>query len=145
MLKELGAFGLKSDALALKDRISAGINKKVIIVFEGGYYKIRLIEIPIIDQTVLEEIKKLESSIDKLGLKDKWISPPKTQYEKEPPVVQPESTLKPIEWKRTVHDLFKPETTRRMAERDQVTPVLLLSRQNNSRITLKREEKISSF
>ena len=79
MLVQLGAFRQESNALALRNRVSAVLPEKVIIVYEGGYYKVRLAGIPIINQTVIEEMKKLEGSIGKLGLKDIWILPFKKQ------------------------------------------------------------------
>ncbi|HUS86909.1 MAG TPA: SPOR domain-containing protein, partial [Bacteroidales bacterium] len=39
-------------------------------VFEDEFYKLRLANLPVIDQTVLEEMKKLEPEIGKFGLKD---------------------------------------------------------------------------
>jgi hypothetical protein len=120
---QIGAFILKSNALMLKNRVSAGLDKKVIILYEGGYYKVRIVGIPLLDQTVLEAMEKLESSIGKLGLKDIWVLPIKSHIEEGPPVVRPESELKPVEWNREIPAFFKPETTLRLAEEKIVAPV----------------------
>jgi cell division protein FtsN len=92
MLIQLGAFNLKSNALKLRDLVSSKLGDKVIITEEGGYYKVRLAGIPIIDQTVLEVMEKLNGSLGKLGLKDMWVVPFKPQPFEEPaeePVAEP--------------------------------------------------------
>ena len=93
MLIQLGAFNLKTNALKLRDLVSSKIDSKVVITEEDGYYKVRVVATPIIDQTVLEEMKKLDD-LRKLGLKDLWVVPFKPQpFEEkveEPVVIQRE-------------------------------------------------------
>jgi len=120
---QIGAFILKSNAIMLKNRVSAGLDKKVTILYEGGYYKVRIVGIPLLDQTVLEEMKKLETSIGKLGLKDIWVLPIKTHPVEEPAIERPAFELKPAEWNREIPALFKPEKTLRLAEEKIVAPL----------------------
>jgi hypothetical protein len=105
---EIGSFILRSNALMLKNRVSTGLDKKVIIVYEHGYYKVRIVGMPLLDQTVIEEMKKLEPSIGKLGLKDSWVLPPKTYIEEEPVIVRVEPPDH-AEWNGSIPVLFKPE------------------------------------
>jgi cell division protein FtsN len=123
MLVQLGAFRQESNALALRNRVSAGLPEKVIIVYEGGYYKVRLAGIPIINQTVIEEMKKLEGSIGKLGLKDFWILPFKKQPVEEPPVLQREAPPSPVVWQEEVPFVVKPQTTLKLKEEKMVVKV----------------------
>lgn len=124
MLIQLGAFSLKSNALKLKDRVSASLAGKVIIVNEGGYYKVRLAGIPVIDQTVIEVMKKLEGPIGKLGLKDIWIVPKKLQPEEEPAILIRETAPSPVEGKFEVPAIVKPESTLRLIEEKIIVPVI---------------------
>jgi len=96
---QLGAFRRKSNAVALRDRISAGLNKQVIIVRENGYYKVRLAVSPLIDQSVLDAIKNLMSSFGRLGLKEFWLMPIKTppffEMPERQPIIIPKSAVPP--------------------------------------------------
>jgi hypothetical protein len=121
MLIQLGAFHQKENALALRDRVSGSLDKQAIIVFEGGYYKVRLAGIPILKQTVLEEMKKLEGSIGKLGIKDLWIVPFKPQPE-EPVILKRDTSIKPVEWKKQVPAIIKPYITRELVAEKIVAP-----------------------
>jgi cell division protein FtsN len=108
---QLGAFRLRSNAINLKDQLTNSHNNKVVIVSEGGYYKVRIIETSMIDQTVLEEMKKLEPTIGKLGIKDIWIVPPQKPRVEEPEEIHREPLIDRVEWNREIPALFKPETT----------------------------------
>ncbi len=66
---QLGAFRLRSNAYALRERLSASLDKEVTIVNEKGYYKLRLPEVPLIDQTVLEAMEDLMPSIGQVWIK----------------------------------------------------------------------------
>ncbi len=116
MLVQLGAFRQESNALALRNRLSASLPEKVIIVYEGGYYKVRLAGIPIINQTVIEEMKKLEGAIGKLGLKDIWILPFKKQPVEEPSVLEREAPPGHVVWQEDVPLVMKPLTTIKLKE-----------------------------
>lgn len=125
MLIQLGAFRLESNALKLKDRVTSALDKNVVITQEGGYYKVRIKEIPLIDQTVLEEMKKLEPEIGKLGLKDMWSVPIKKQPEEGPPVVIREVPPKQVEWKNEIPALAKSDTiVPGIIEEKKVAPVI---------------------
>ncbi|HKK41080.1 MAG TPA: SPOR domain-containing protein [Bacteroidales bacterium] len=90
---QLGAFKFESNALAVQDQLAAGLNRKIEIVREGGYYKVRISGVPITDKSVLEEMERLQPEIGKLGLKDVWVVPVKPQLEAAP--VLPE-TVQPV-------------------------------------------------
>jgi cell division protein FtsN len=75
MVLQVGAFNNESYATRLRDRLTATINKPVIIVPEDGFYKVRITGFE-----NLEEIEKLIPALDFLGLNDLWI-PPVTKEE----------------------------------------------------------------
>ena len=124
MLVQLGAFRLKSNALNLKNQLINNQNNKVVIVSEGGYYKVRIIETSIIDQTILEEMKKLEPAIGKLGIKDIWILPQQAPPVEEPMEIHREPLINPVEWNRTIPPLFKPETTQQKVAGEKIVAPL---------------------
>jgi hypothetical protein len=100
---QLRTFRRMSDAVALKESLSAVTKGKAKIVYEGGYYRLVIPEQPILDPTVLNAMRNLEPSIGQFDLKDSWKVPPVTKYllepvEKEPvlvsrAVIKPESSL----------------------------------------------------
>lgn len=75
---QVGAFRNESNALALKERLSI-IDKRVDIVSEDGYYKVRIAGF-----NSLEEMGKMIPSLGLLGLRDIWILPVKKQEEQIP-------------------------------------------------------------
>jgi cell division protein FtsN len=107
---QLGAFALESNAIALRDRLATTLGRKVIIVREGGYYKVRISGIPMTDHSVLDALQRAEPSVGKLGLKDVWVLPVK-QLVEEPAVRQPETPINPVEWNRHVPEVAKPGKT----------------------------------
>ena len=86
---QFGAFRKKSNAIELRDRLAATVDKNIKIVKEGRYYKVRLTELPLIKQEVLNEMKKLQPQIGRLGLKDMWAVPIVTKPVEEPMARQP--------------------------------------------------------
>ena len=122
MQVQLGAFKLKSNAVELKNLVSAGIKKKVIIVTEDGYYKVRIAGLPKMEQEVLKEMKKLNGPVGQLGIKDIWIKPIKPLREKEL-IPRSELTLKSIEWKQGPI-LLKPEMKFELIKENILAPVL---------------------
>ena len=72
---QLGAFRLLSNAIAFRDKLALSVDQKVTIVNEDGYYKVRISVTPLVEKTVLDEMKKLIPSLGLLGLKDIWILP----------------------------------------------------------------------
>jgi hypothetical protein len=102
MVIQLGAFQQRSNAIALRKKLSKEFGKKVDIVFENGYYKIRVTASPLIRQTVREEIKRLMPSVGKLGFKDIWILPFKTPRVEEPTARRTETAPEPVRWNKPV-------------------------------------------
>jgi hypothetical protein len=122
------------------------MKEKVIIVTEDGYYKVRVVGLPILKQTILEVMKKLPPPLRQLGLKDMWILPVKTPQPVEippavvrpevlpkqievpmevpPAVVKPEVTPKQIEGKTEVPDLAKAGSTLKLVANKIVIPVI---------------------
>ncbi len=92
MVLQVGAFNNESNALRLKEKLSATLNKPVIIVPENGFYKVRITGFE-----SLEEIEKLIPSLGFLGYNDLWI-PPVTKEEVvvQPVVTEPDTTVKAI-------------------------------------------------
>jgi cell division protein FtsN len=92
---QVGAFRQESNALAMKDRLSALLNKTVIIVTENGFFKVRITGF-----TSLKEMEMLLPSLGLLGLKSIWVLPERNQEEiKNQDVVQPDTSLKTIDGK----------------------------------------------
>ncbi len=88
---QVGAFRQESNALVLKDRLSAILNESVILVTEDGFFKVRITGF--ISQ---EEIEKLYPTLAFLGMKNIWVLPVKKPEETKPQaVVQPDTTKKP--------------------------------------------------
>ncbi len=81
---QLGAFRLRSDAVALRKGLSTPLTEKVIIERGGKYYRLQTPEEPILDQTVLEAMDKLLPSVGEVGLKDSWTLPVKREFVEEP-------------------------------------------------------------
>jgi hypothetical protein len=98
MALQVGAFHNESNAIGLRDRLSATLNKPVVITSEDGFYKVRITGFE-----SLEEIEKLLPSLGFLGLTDFWIPPGKKQEEIIPPViVKPDTIRKAVEEKTEI-------------------------------------------
>lgn len=121
---QVGAFRLKSNAIALLDQLTASLDKKVTILYENGYFKVRIILFPMLEESLTESMKKLKPSLVRLKLNDIWVLPVHTPPEEEPAVVRPEITLTPVELKKEVTVTGQPETTRRLVENKLVAPVI---------------------
>jgi cell division protein FtsN len=120
-LVQLGAFRNESNALALRNLVSSKFDGKVEIVNEGGYYKVRLAAIPLIDQTVLDVMKNLDGSIGKLSLKDFWVLPPRLQPSsekpmEEKPVIIREKAPEKVEIKTEIPTIVKADSTQVLNE-----------------------------
>lgn len=79
---QIGAFRLEPNALTLKGKLSALINKPVIISKKDGYYKVQLTGF-----TSQEEIEMLLPTLGLFGIKNIWIIPEKKPKEVIPQVV----------------------------------------------------------
>ncbi len=102
MVMQLGAFRQRLNAIALLKKLSPTFGKNVEIVYERGYYKVRVTVSPLIGQTVLEEIKRLMPAMGKLGLKDIWIMPVMAPQVEEVPVKRTETAPEPLKWAKEV-------------------------------------------
>lgn len=100
------------------------VQLNAMIVFEDEFYKLRLAGIPIIDQTVIEVMKKVEPEIGKFGLKDIWQLHIQKQPDEEPAIRQLITPLKPVEWNKEIPSVVKHETTRKLIEDKIVVPVV---------------------
>jgi cell division protein FtsN len=92
---QVGAFRQESRAIELKNKLSGALDKKVVIVTEDGYFKVRIAGFE--NQ---EEIRKLLPSLNLLGVKDFWLLPAEKREEPAPviqQIVQPDSTPKVVE------------------------------------------------
>jgi len=85
---QVGAFRQESNALVLKGKLSAVLNKSVFLVTEDGFTKVRLTGF-----SSQEEIEKLYPTLSFLGLKNIWVLPVKKPEEATPQAfVQPDTT-----------------------------------------------------
>jgi len=67
---QVGAFVKETNATVFKEKLSAIIDKRVIMVVEEGYYKIQLTGFKNI-----EEIEKIIPALGLIGIRDFWIPP----------------------------------------------------------------------
>jgi hypothetical protein len=81
---QVGAFRLRSDAIALRKGLSTPLDEKATIERGGKYYKLQTPDEPIIDQTALEAIDELLAPVNQFELKDKWTLPVKKELVEEP-------------------------------------------------------------
>lgn len=87
---QVGAFRQESNALVLKNKLSAVLNKSVYLVVEDGFTKVRLTGF-----SSQEEIEKLYPTLSFLGLKNIWVLPVKKPEEANPQAfVQPDTINK---------------------------------------------------
>ena len=123
---QLGAFRQKHIALALLHTLSAKYGDKLKIVFDNGFYKLRLIEPPFLKQTVLEAIRKHGPEFGKLGFIDTWFLPikamPDELPEEEPAIIKREIPVKPVEWNNVVLADVKNDITRKLIKETIVVP-----------------------
>jgi len=102
---QIGAFRSKAYAESLVDRLLFSLGKKLIIVPEDGYHKVRITGFD-----SREEMEKIIPSLGLLGLDDIWILPVEemkvdtVQFEPEP--------LIPADIKDVHVETVKPDTTR---------------------------------
>lgn len=109
---QLGAFREKSNALALYNRLYAKFGNKVRIVFEKGFFKLRLAGIPLTDRSALDAIKKLEPALGELGLKDVWLVPVHTPVAEETGVsLKKEVPVAKVKVNINIPTFAKPVTT----------------------------------
>jgi hypothetical protein len=119
---QLGAFRDQSNAIALLKHLKVRYGDRLKMVFDGGFYKIRLTGSPLLEQTVLDEMNKEALSLGKLKFKDIWVVPPELLVENEPEVRQPETPVSPVEWNRKVPAVLMPKTSGGLTENKIVGP-----------------------
>ena len=76
LIIQVGAFRNQSFALALKEKLSAIINKTIFIVIKDGFFKVRIKGF-----SGEEEMEKFYSTLAFLGMKDFWVLPVKKEEE----------------------------------------------------------------
>jgi len=70
LVLQVGAFVKETNATVFKEKLSAIIDKRVIMVVEEGYYKVQLTGFKNI-----EEIEKIIPALGLIGVRDFWIPP----------------------------------------------------------------------
>jgi cell division protein FtsN len=94
---QLGAFRREKNATDLQKKLSVMINKPVVIVPEGGYYKVRVAGF-----SNMDELKKMIPVLRQLGMKDIWV-PVVVDVQQ---IIQPVKQLADTEAKKP--DIVKP-------------------------------------
>jgi cell division protein FtsN len=98
---QAGAFYVESNAINLKERLEKQIDKKIVIVEEDGFFKVRIQGFE-----NREEMEKYLPVLRPFGLYDLWILPEiKVPEIIEPVVVKPDTITLPVEDKRVVEEL----------------------------------------
>jgi hypothetical protein len=122
---QLGAFRRRANAIKLQAQLEAEMKYKTIIVDEDGYFKVRVLGLPIIKQTILDEMKKLDSPIQRLKIKDVWVLPVKTKPEEIPPAaVREVVSATKITGKKEFPHLAAIDSTLNLIATRIVTPVI---------------------
>ena len=92
LIIQVGAFHNEAFSSVLKEKLSAVIDKPVVIVTEDGFFKVRITGF-----SSQEEMVEFYSTLSFLGIKNFWVLPVKKQEEMEPQAVgQPDTTKKPV-------------------------------------------------
>jgi hypothetical protein len=76
LIIQVGAFRLEPNSSVLKEKLSAVIDKSVIVVNEDGFYKVQVIGF-----STQEEMEKFYPTLAFLGLKNFWVLPVKKHEE----------------------------------------------------------------
>ena len=98
LIIQVGAFRNQSFALALKEKLSAILNKTIFIATEDGFFKVRIKGF-----SGEEDMEKLYSTLAFLGMKDFWVLPVKKEEEiTQQKVEQPDTIIKPGSEKTTL-------------------------------------------
>jgi cell division protein FtsN len=122
MILQAGAFRLRSNAIELRDKLAHTFDENVIITYENGYYKVRVMGSPIMRATVIEEMNKLMPS-GKLGLKDIWLLPIQTPAVEPVPVKMREPAPSKISGRKEIPVLNQFEAELVRAEVKTVAPI----------------------
>jgi hypothetical protein len=91
LIIQVGAFRLEPNSSVLKEKLSAVIDKSVIVVNEDGFYKVQVIGF-----STQEEMEKFYPTLAFLGLKNFWVLPVKKHEE-----INPEAFSQPDSIKET--------------------------------------------
>lgn len=90
MVIQVGAFRQEVNAMALRDRLAAILDKPVIILPEDGYFKVRIIRF-----ANFMEIEKIIPTLGLLGYRNIWVFIPKKKTDFKPQVaLQPDTSIK---------------------------------------------------
>jgi cell division protein FtsN len=87
---QVGAFRSNNYAEALRKKMDAMLTNPVEIIFEDGYYKVRVTGF-----TSRLDIERLLPTLGMMGLRDLWVPPVKVPEPVEKPVIVPADTSKP--------------------------------------------------
>jgi len=123
---ELWVISLKAkrQQLVIVEKQDTVIQVKEFTSFDPSFYKLELKGAPVIDPTVLEEMKKLKP-IDKVKFNDLWVVPVISPTQEEPPVIErPDLTLDKIENIPVTFGFVKPYSTLLLVERNIKPPVI---------------------
>jgi cell division protein FtsN len=82
LVMQVGAFHQESNAVALKNRLSALLDQSVIMVPEDGFFKVRITGF-----TTQEELEKILSTLGFLGMGKIWVLPARKQETAIPKVI----------------------------------------------------------
>jgi len=119
---QLGAFRDKSNALTFMKQLKAKYGNRLKIVFDNGFYNIRLSGDSPVKKPVLDEMKKL-GQLDKLKFKDIWLNPPVEPAKKEPVIIRrPVLKIERADREMKIPDLILPETRLKITPNNIVKP-----------------------
>jgi cell division protein FtsN len=101
LIIQVGAFRQETNSLVLKEKLSAILDKPVILVAEDGFFKVRITGF-----SSQEEMEKFYPTLAFIGLKNFWVLPVKKHEE-----IRPQAVI-------------QPDTTRQLISEDTVFPVV---------------------
>jgi uncharacterized protein YutD len=135
LIIQVGAFRQEPNSLVLKSRLSAVLDKTVIIVAEDGFFKVRITGF-----SGQEEMEKLYPALSFLGIKNFWVLPVKKQEEIKPQaVMQPDTAKKP-----EIENTSLPDLTEEISIAPQPVIALQVEVFHNESKALKAQKRITT-
>ena len=108
---QIGAFRDKSNAMELIRQLKAKYGDRIKMVYDNGFYKLRLSGMSPVKKEALDELNKLGPKLGKLKFKDLWMSPPVAPALEQPvPAMREEIRGKGKSRNQFIYPLYQTET-----------------------------------
>lgn len=109
--------------MELMKNLKARYGDRLRIVFEDGFYKLRLSGMSAVKRDVLDELNRLGPNLGKLRFKDIWMSPPVSTAEEEAVVSKrPEISVLKADKVIEIPDLIEPASSLKLLSGKSIRP-----------------------